>query len=80
VKTGDEDTMATERRLLTPREAQLLRLLAQGHTYAGVGEQLGVSPHTVGSHIRNIYRKLEVHSGRAAIWRAMELRLLGEQA
>ncbi len=79
VKTGDEETMATERRLLTPREAQLLALLAQGHSYAAAAEALGVSRHTIGSHIRNIYRKLEVHSGRAAIWRAMELRLIGGQ-
>ena len=61
---------------LTRRETQLLRLLAQGRTYARAGQELGVSPHTVASHVKNIYRKLEVHSGRAAIWRATALRLL----
>jgi len=52
--------------------------LAAGHTYTQVGERLGVSANTVASHVKNIYRKLEVHSGRAAVWRALELRLLGE--
>jgi DNA-binding NarL/FixJ family response regulator len=42
-----------------------------------VSERLGVSANTVASHVKNIYRKLEVHSGRAAVWRALELRLLG---
>jgi DNA-binding CsgD family transcriptional regulator len=65
---------------LTPREAQLLRLLAYGYTYSQASDQLGVSPHTVASHIKNIYRKLEVHSGRAAIWRATQLRLLGQES
>jgi DNA-binding CsgD family transcriptional regulator len=65
---------------LTPREAQLLRLLAEGHSYAGASERLGVSPHTVASHIKNIYRKLGVHSGRAAVWRAGALRLFAEEA
>jgi len=34
--------------------------------------------HTVESHVKNVYRKLNVHSARAAVWRAVELRLFGE--
>lgn len=64
---------------LTRREAQLLRLLAEGQTYAGASEQLGVSPHTVASHVKNIYRKLGVRSGRAAVWRAIGLGLFAEE-
>lgn len=60
---------------ITAREVDVLRLIAQGSTYAGVGEQLGVSPNTVATHIKNIYRKLQVHSAGAAVMRAMELRL-----
>jgi len=56
----------------------VLRLLARGCTYSQVGDRLGVSLHTVESHVKNVYRKLEVHSARAAVWRAVELRLLGE--
>ena len=61
---------------LTGREAQVLRLIAHGCTYAQVAEQLGMSAHTVGSHIKNAYRKLDVHSAPAAVMRAVQLRLL----
>ena len=61
---------------LTEREAQVLRLIARGCTYAGAAAQLGMSTHTVGTHIKNAYRKLEVHSAPAAVMRAVELRLL----
>jgi len=64
--------------ILTPREADVLRLLARGCTYSQVGDRLGVSCNTVSTHVKNIYRKLEVRSARAAVWRAFELRLLGD--
>ena len=63
---------------LTPREADVLRLVARGCTYVQVADRLGVSLHTVGSHIKNAYRKLGVRSGAAAVMRAVELRLFGE--
>lgn len=63
--------------MLTPREADVLRLLARGCTYCQIGERLGVTCNTVSSHVKSIYRKLEVRSARAAVWRAFELRLLG---
>ena len=62
---------------LTPREAEVLRLLAQGCTYLQVADRLCLSCNTVATHIKSIYRKLEVRSGRAAVWRALELQLLG---
>lgn len=61
---------------LTPRETDVLRLLARGYTYAEIGGQLDISPNTVMSHIKNSYRKLAVHSGPAAVARAGELGLL----
>ena len=64
--------------MLTTREIDVLGLLAQGCSYAAIGERLGISAHTVASHIKNAYRKLEVHSAAAAVMRAVELRLLGE--
>lgn len=63
---------------LTPRESDVLRLIAHGCTYAQAADRLGVSLHTVTSHIKNAYRKLGVRSGAAAVMRAVELRLLGE--
>ena len=61
---------------LTEREAQVLRLIARGCTYSQAAERLGMSANTVGSHIKNAYRKLEVHSAAAAVMRAIELRLM----
>ncbi len=61
---------------LTPREAQVLGLLARGCTYARAADRLGVSRHTVETHVKNLYRKLAVHSAAAAVLKAVELRLL----
>ena len=61
---------------LTVRETDVLRLLSRGYTYSEVGDTLGISVHTVASHIKNSYRKLAVHTGTAAVTRAAELGLL----
>jgi DNA-binding CsgD family transcriptional regulator len=61
---------------LTLREVEVLTLMSRGCTYAKVGARLGISPHTVAAHIKNAYRKLDVHSAGAAVMRAIELRLL----
>ena len=66
-----------ERNALTSREAQVLWHLAQGCTYARIGDRLGVSLHTVTTHIKNIYRKLNVHCAAAAVRRGIELQLVG---
>jgi DNA-binding NarL/FixJ family response regulator len=61
---------------LTARETDVLRLLSRGYTYSEVGDRLGISVHTVTSHIKNSYRKLAVRTGTAAVTRAAELGLL----
>lgn len=61
---------------LTEREADVLRLIARGHTYAETAHRLGVSPHTVASHIKKAYRKLGVHSAGAAVLSAVKLGLI----
>lgn len=71
-------SIATHPTYLTARESEVLRLVARGRTYAQIGDDLGVSLHTVTSHIRNTYRKLGVRSGAAAVMRAVELKLFGE--
>jgi len=63
---------------ITRREADVLRMLACGCTYLTASERLGVSLHTVTTHIKSAYRKLQVHSAGAAVMRAMELRIIGE--
>lgn len=52
---------------LTQREQELLQLLAQGLRYKEIAVQLSLSTDTVRTHIRNIYRKLEVQSRTEAI-------------
>lgn len=47
---------------LSPRESEVLAYLAKGRNAAYIQEELVISPHTVKSHIYNIYRKLDIHS------------------
>jgi len=47
---------------LSPRETEIIALLAKGRNAAYIQEALVISPHTVKSHIYNIYRKLDIHS------------------
>lgn len=56
---------------LSPRETEVLQLLAKGKSYTMIAEQLFIDKETVRSHIKNIYVKLEVNSKAAALERAM---------
>ena len=51
---------------LTPRETQVLRLVAEGLTDEGIAQQLVLSPHTVHRHVSNIRLKLDAPSRAAA--------------
>lgn len=57
---------------LSKREKQVLELLTQGLSYNEIAEQLYVSYHTVSSHIKKIYKKLNVTSKLEAIMLAKE--------
>ena len=63
-------------RPVTAREVDVLKLLSRGSKYAEIGRKLGISLHTVTSHIKKSYRKLAVHSAAEAVTRAAELHLL----
>lgn len=54
---------------LTPREGEVLQLLYEGFKYQNIAGKLGISRHTVHDHIKNIYKKLEVHSRAELIGR-----------
>jgi DNA-binding NarL/FixJ family response regulator len=60
---------------LTPREWQVLDLLTTGASTADIAVDLVLSPETVLTHVKNILKKLGVHSRRDAIRRAERLRL-----
>lgn len=62
--------------VLSPRERQLLRLIDEGLTYKQIAERLIVSPHTVHSHIKNIYVALQARSRGAALATARSRGLL----
>jgi DNA-binding CsgD family transcriptional regulator len=55
---------------LTPRQNDLLHLLAAGHTNTQIARRLGISEGTVRTHLENIYEKLHVSSRTAAVTRA----------
>lgn len=48
--------------LLTRREKEIMRLISQGQTSQQVAEQLNISAHTVSTHRKNIWHKLEIKS------------------
>ena len=60
---------------LTAREAEIIRLLAEGLSNAEIAGQLVVSPRTVHAHVRSIFHKLAVTSRSAAVHEAARLGL-----
>ena len=61
---------------LTPREVEVLRLLARGLSDAQIAERLIISPRTVNNHLRSIYSKIQVSSRAAATRYAIEHHLV----
>jgi DNA-binding NarL/FixJ family response regulator len=61
---------------LSPREHEILALIVDGETAKGIADKLEVSIHTVDSHTRHLFKKLEVRSRAAAVARAVRERLV----
>jgi DNA-binding NarL/FixJ family response regulator len=61
---------------LTSREKDILRLLIQGLPKKAIAEQLIVSRHTVDTHFKNIYIKLQVHSKPSAVAKVLSERII----
>jgi DNA-binding NarL/FixJ family response regulator len=61
---------------LSSRETQILQLLAKGFSFNEIGNLLEISPYTVATHIKKIYRKLAVNSRGQAVYEAGQLGLL----
>ncbi len=61
---------------LTGREVEVLRLFSRGLSYRETADTLGISLHTIGDHVKAIYRKLSVHSRSEAVFEARQLGLI----
>ena len=61
---------------LSDREAQVLRLLAYGHSNRQIASQLGITPKTAGHHVEHLYAKIGVSTRAAAALFALEHGLL----
>jgi DNA-binding NarL/FixJ family response regulator len=63
-------------RALSPREQEVLELIARGFSYADIARLKEVSVHTVQTHIKNLYGKLAVRSKSEAVFEATQMGLL----
>ncbi|MEM8557062.1 MAG: response regulator transcription factor [Bacteroidota bacterium] len=61
---------------LTEREREVLSEMVQGYSQKEIATRLFVSRHTVNTHVQHIYEKLHVHSGIAAVAKAVRERLV----
>ncbi|HET8652220.1 MAG TPA: response regulator transcription factor [Gaiellaceae bacterium] len=74
IRPGDrpEDAPAELEAPLTPREQEVLSLLARGLNQRDIASKLFISPKTVGGHIQRVMAKLDVHSRAQAVALAHE--------
>jgi len=70
IAQGDSDIA------LSSREREILLLASKGFNYPEMGKLMGISPHTVTSHVKKIYRKLAVHSRGEAVFEANRMGLI----
>ena len=66
----------TETPPLTSREQEVLSQLARGFSFPEIADILSISPHTVASHVKHIYRKLAVRSRSEAVYEALQRGLI----
>ena len=65
-----------QRSILSPREQEVLSLIARGFSYAEIAQLQDLSVHTVQTHIKRLYAKLSVHSKSEAVFEATRMGLL----
>jgi DNA-binding NarL/FixJ family response regulator len=61
---------------LSPRETEILSLIAKGFSFAEIARLLEISPHTVTTYVKKIYQKLAVHSRGEAVYEASKMGLI----
>jgi DNA-binding CsgD family transcriptional regulator len=62
--------------ILSPRELEVLRLMAEGLSSREIGERLFISPRTATTHVANIFSKLDVDSRASAVTAGFRLGLI----
>lgn len=76
IQQGEERLTAPDIPALTPREEEVLRLLAEGLSTKEIARALRLSPETVRSHLESLYAKLEARNRVEALSRARSLGFL----
>jgi DNA-binding NarL/FixJ family response regulator len=64
-----------ERKILSPKELDILNLLMRGFKYAEIARIQSCTVHTVNTHIKSIYKKLQVTSATEAVFEALNMNL-----
>jgi DNA-binding NarL/FixJ family response regulator len=59
----------TEQENLSPREVEILNYVVKGYSYKMIASELNLSLETVRSHIKKVYKKLQVNSATAAVYK-----------
>lgn len=79
-ESATELSVGQGKRLITEREAEILRLVQHGNSNHEIGSALGISPLTVKNHMQKICRKLGAQNRAHAVSRGISLRLLDSAA
>ena len=75
IKSSNSDTGALEDKL-TARELEILKHLTTGNPISAIAKQLHISQNTMKTHLRNVYRKLDVDGRHTAVEKARKLLLI----
>jgi len=75
IKTSNSDTGALDEKL-TNRELEILKHLTTGNPISSIAKQLHISQNTMKTHLRNVYRKLDVDGRHTAVEKAKKLLLI----
>ena len=74
--TFEKNTAAIAALGVTPREHEVLTLLAAGKSNKEIAQKLGVSPNTIKTQVASLYQKLDVQRRTQAIQKARELAII----
>jgi len=76
VHDGKQEKLGSRKTSLTPREREVMKLLAEGHTVRKIAKMLSVSMKTVEAHKFNLMRKLDIHNKAELVHLAIRKKIL----